>query len=45
MTTRETDGALVWRVSRLRRSRARPLDPLTKPEEKERLLAVLLKSV
>ena len=42
MATRVTDGAaaaLVSRVSRLRRSRA-PAPPLTKPEEKERLLAV-----
>ena len=38
MATRVTDGALVSRVSRLRRSRA--YIALTKSEEKERLLAV-----
>ena len=41
MATRVTDGAaaaLVSRVSQLRLARA--CTPLTKPEEKERLLAV-----
>ena len=44
MTTRVTEGALVSRVSRLHRSalalaRARACTPVTKSEEKERLLA------
>ena len=50
MTTRVTEGArqgrhdaLVSRVSRLRRSTlARACTPLTKSEEKERLLAIYL---
>ena len=41
MTNRVTEGALVSRVSRLHRSAlARACTPLTKSEEKERLLAV-----